>query len=141
MTTVPATVPARQFAMQAVHYFRKVVNFNDANISDATKSNPFGALPINASIQDVQVDVVTAFNAVTTNVLTVGTTTANANEIVAAADVSEAGIADTDVSRARGTILTAAAQVNLYVKYTQTGTAATAGKAIITITFIPDNDG
>lgn len=139
MTAIPQVVAARVGTTQQVNYYRKTINFNDALIS--APANPFGRLPLNAFIVDVQVEIVTAFNAATTNVLTIGTTTASANEIVSGVDVDEAGLADTDVSRARGTILTRTSELNLYYKYTQTGTAATAGKANVIVTYIPDNDG
>lgn len=136
--TVPKTFPARVGNTMSPMYFRKTINFNDANV--AAPTDPFGRLPINASIVDVQVEIVTVFNAVTTNVLTVGTTAASANEIVAAADVNEGATGVTKVTRGLGVSLTAAAEVNLYAKYTQSGTAATTGKAIVTILYIPDND-
>lgn len=139
MTTTPPTYPARSRHEQLVHYFRKTVNFDDGLIATPTTAGPFGRLPANAQILAVQVEIVTAFNAVTTNVLTVGTST-TANEIVAAGDVDETAVGVTDVLRGRGTALTAAAEVNLYAKYTQSGTAATAGKANIVITYATNND-
>lgn len=137
MTTVPATYPARGSHVQDVKYFRKTVNFNDANIAAGVK---FGRLPAGASIMDVSVEIVTAFNAVTTNVLTFGTTLASANEIVAAGDVNEGATGVTKVTRGFGVALTAAAEVDLYAKYTQTGTAASAGQAIFVMTFANNND-
>jgi hypothetical protein len=47
-------------------------------------------LPQNAFIENVLVEIVTVFNAGTTNVLTVGTVGATYNNIVAAGDVNEA---------------------------------------------------
>ena len=128
--------PARIHPSQQVHYYRVAVNYNDPNISTAQQ---FGTLPALASIINVQVDVVTAFNAGTTNVLTIGTTT-TANEIVAAADVNEGATGVTQVTRGYGRSLTASADTALYAKYTQSGTAASAGQAIVTIAYIPNND-
>lgn len=139
MTAVPQQVAARQLPNQQTHYIRKTINFNDPLISAPT--NPFGRLPKGAFITNVGIEIVTPFNAVTTNVVTVGTTTASANEIVAAADADETVAAFTNVPRARGRSLCATAEQNLYAKYTQTGTAATAGQAVVTIEYIPDNDG
>lgn len=139
MTAIPPQVAARVGTTQQTNYIRKVVNFNDALIS--APSVPFGRLPRNASIVRVAVEIVALFNAATTNVLTFGTTTASANELVAAADVNEGALGVTAVTRGLGVGLTAAAEVNLYAKYTQTGAAATAGQAIITVEYIPDNDG
>lgn len=151
MTTIPETLPARGGSTQEIRYYRKVVNFNDANIGSTTAPPKFGRLPAGAFITDVTVEVSTAFNAVTTNVLTVGTTAANANEIVNAGDVNEGVIGVTKVTRALGTTLTGGAgvgsaapavtsEVDLYVKYTQTGTAATAGVATILISYASNND-
>lgn len=140
MTAKPASVAARAFHLQAVHYYRHTINFNDANISNAAASDPFGALPLGAAIVGVQVEIITPFNAGTTNVLTVGTTTANANEIVAAGDVDETVAGVTIVTRTLGSSLARAAQQNLYAKYTQSGGAATAGQAIVTILYTANND-
>lgn len=139
MTAIPQQVASRVLANQQVHYYRKLINFSDANISSPV--NPFGKLPAGASISNVGVEIVTAFNAVTTNVLTVGITTASANEIVAAADLNAGAVGYTNVVRGRGQSLMATASQYLYAKYTQTGTAATAGQAIVTIEYIPNNDG
>ncbi len=136
MTTVPATYPARGAHVQNKMYFRKTVNFSDANIGAGVK---FGRLPANAFITRVQVEVSTAFNAGTTNVLTFGTST-NANELVAAADINEAATGVTDVTRGLGTSLTAAGEVDLYAKYTQSGTAATTGVATLVLEFATNND-
>lgn len=151
MTTIPETLPARSSASQEVRYFRKVVNFNDANIGSATAPAKLGRLPAGAFITDVTVEIGTAFNAGTTNVLTVGTSAASANEIVAAADVNEGAIGVTKVTRALGTTLTGGpgigpnapavtSEVDLYAKYTQSGTAATAGVATIVIQYVSNND-
>ena len=151
MTTVPETLPARGGSTQELRYFRKVVNFNDANIGSSTAPPKFGRLPAGAFITDVTVEVSTAFNAGTTNVLTVGTSAANANEIVAAADVNEGVVGVTKVTRGLGTSLTggpgiganappSTSEVDLYVKYTQSGTAATAGVATIVIQYAGNND-
>lgn len=145
MTTVPATYPARGAHVQNKMYFRKTVNFSDANVATGIK---FGRLPAGAFITRAQVEVSTVFNAATTNVLTFGTTLANANEIVNAADINEAAIGVTDVTRALGTSLTGGpgsgltvtSEVDLYAKYTQTGTAATTGVATLILEFATNND-
>ena len=130
------TIPARELPSQTVHTYRATVNYNDPSISSGVQ---FGSLPASASIVDVQVEIVTAFNAVTTNVLTFGTTT-TATEIVNAGDVNEGATGVTKVTRGLGKSLTASGVTPLYGKYTQTGTAATAGVAIITILYVPNND-
>lgn len=131
------TVATRLNTTQQTSYYRATINFSDAGIATGIQ---FGTLPQGSSIVDVQVEIVTAFNAVTTNVLTIGTTLASANEIVAAADINELATGVTKVVRGLGQSLTATADTGLWAKYTQTGTAATTGQAIVTIQFIPNND-
>ena len=67
-------------ANQKLTYYRVTINFNDQNIGSAQQ---FGALPANAYIFAIDAYVTTAFNAGTTNVVTIGTTKASSNEIVA----------------------------------------------------------
>lgn len=130
------TFPARISPEQQVHYYRVTVNYSDANISTAQR---FGTLPMGSFITDLKCEIVTVFNAVTTNVLTLGTTT-TATELVAAGDVDELTAGVTTVTRGLGRGLTAAADTALYAKYTQTGTAATTGVATCVIAYIPNND-
>lgn len=131
--TMPAFPQSRRQGFQGVNTLRKTVNYNDAGISSG---NAFAeSLPVSAFILSVTVEIVTAFNAATTNVLTVGTNSTSYNDIVAAADVAEGSTGVTDVTRARGRSLAATAEKPVFVKYTQSGTAATAGVAVIVITY------
>lgn len=133
MTTGVLGTAARQDPRQVVNTLKKTVNFNDGAIAVGNGfDNP---LPQGAFISRVLVEIVVAFNAVTTNVLTVGTVGATFNNIVAAADVNEAVVGVYDVTRALGRSLTAAADVLPVAQYTQTGTAATTGQAIILIEY------
>jgi hypothetical protein len=133
MTTGVLGTNARQDPRQVANTLKKIVNYNDAGISTGLAfDNP---LPQNAFILRVLVEIVVTFNAVTTNVLTVGTVGAAYNNIVAAADVNEGVAGVYDVPRALGRALTAAGDVLPYAMYTQTGTAATQGQAIIVIEF------
>jgi len=133
MTTGVLGTNARQDPRQVANTLKKTINWNDPGVIAGTPfDNP---LPQNAFILRVLVEIVVAFNAATTNVLTVGTVGATYNNIVAAADVNEAVAGVYDVTRALGRALTAAADVLPYAQYTQTGTAATAGQAIIVIEF------
>lgn len=142
MTTVPPTFSARDQGayQQTPKYFRKLVNFNDANIATGVK---FGRLPANVFLIRATCQIIVAFNAVTTNVLTFGTTT-TANEITAAGDINEATLNTLQAclnSGATGLQLTTATENDLYAKYAQTGTAATAGQAIWVLEYINNNDG
>lgn len=129
----------RQTQYQVVHTLRITVNFNDAGIATG---NPKQWLPAGAILTGTDVMIDTVFNAVTTNVLTVGTNGPSTyDNIVAAADASEAAVALTQNIKPTGTALgklTAAAQV--FAKFTQSGTAATTGKAYVIIKYSVDND-
>lgn len=131
MATGTLGTNARQDPRQVLNTLKKTVNYNDPGIATGVAfDNP---LPQNAFIENVLVEVVVAFNAVTTNVLTVGTVGAAYNNIVAAADVNEAVAGVYQVTRGLGRSLTAAGDVLPYAMYTQSGGAATAGQAIIVI--------
>lgn len=123
---------ARAQHTQVVNTFRKTVNYNDPGISAGVKGF---TLPLGAFIVSVLVEIVTAFNAASTNVLTVGTNATSYNDIVAAGDVDEGSLAVTAVTRAYGRSLCATAAKDVYFKYTQSGTAASAGVAVIVIQY------
>ena len=74
-----AQATPRQFHTQQVHYLRKTVNWNDANIATGVL---MGTLPNGAQIVDIAVNVVTAFNAGTTNNLLLGTAAGGNGAIV-----------------------------------------------------------
>lgn len=134
-----STTTARQTQFQLVHYLRIAVNFNDTGIGSGVAKQ---TLPAGAIIIGTDVNILTAFNAVSTNVLTAGINgpTTN-NNIVAAGDVDETAVALTQNVKPTGTALVSlAADSIVYVMYTQTGTAATTGAAIIIIKYIPNND-
>lgn len=131
------TGTARQYHTQQVHYLRKTVNFNDPGIGSGVC---MGTLPAGAMVIDAVTRVETVFNAVTTNVLTAGTNSSSYDNIVGSADVTEG-----TTGGYRAAVLTAAAtsyasDTDVFVKYTQTGTAATTGKATIVIAFVVNND-
>jgi len=132
----------RYLGIDAVHYYRVTINYNDANISTAQK---FGALGANAFINRIECHVTTTFNAVSSNAVTFGTST-SANEIVAASGanasitLSSATYQDLSAAAGLGVQVTSGGDVTLYAKYTQTGTAATQGSVTCVIEFIPNND-
>jgi hypothetical protein len=129
-------VAPRLHVSHQMPYFRATVAFNTVNIGTAGKV-PLGTLPEGAIVTGMLVKVTTAFNAATTNVLTVGTA-ADDDAIIGAADVDETTIATTLTFAGVG--YKASAVTPLFIKYTQTGTAATAGEADIILWFCPDND-
>ncbi len=125
---------ARQDPRNVSNTIRKTVNFNDVGIGTGVAIGP-DALPQGAFILGVWVEIVTVFNAVTTNVLTVGTNAASYNNIVNAGDVNETATGVTQVTRGLGRSLAAAGDTQVFVMYTQSGTAATTGQAVIVIEF------
>ena len=90
-----------------------------------------GTIPAGAIVIGTLVDVETVFNAATTNVLVVGTASDD-DHYVAAGDVDETTAAGTWVTDKSETV---SADTAVYAKYTQTGTAATTGKARVTILY------
>ena len=129
-----AQATPREFHTQQVHYLRKTVNWNDANIATGVL---MGTLPNGAQIVDIAVNVVTAFNAGTTNNLLLGTA-AGGNQIATTGDTA-AGAAGFKRATTGGA-LSLAADTDVYATYTQTGTVASAGKANIIIAYAPNND-
>jgi len=139
MPTNTAATNAREYQSHQTHYLRKTVNYNDPNIATGIPFSNY--LPKGAQILDTYVNIITAFNAGTTNVLTVGQNASSYNDIVGASDVDETAVAMTAVLTG-GKLDLSAGEVQPYVKYAQTGTAATAGKARIVITYaLANNDG
>ncbi len=129
-------VAPRSTVTQQVPYFRASVAFNTVNIgSDGMV--PLGTLPAGAIVTHAIVKVTTAFNAATTNVLTVGTL-ASVDAVLAAADIDETVVQTTVTFAAAG--YSVAVDTPLFIKYAQTGTAATAGAATIILFFVPNND-
>jgi len=108
------------------------VAFDTASIATGVS---MGTVPDRAIILPHHVNVTTAFNAATTNVLIVGTATDD-NHYVAAGDVDETTIAFTS------NITTGCEEVSaiteILVQFTETGTAATTGAATVIIPYLID---
>jgi hypothetical protein len=138
MATGTAATTARQSAEQQVHYLRFTVNYNDAGIATG---NGKQYLPKGAVIIGTDVVVTTAFNAGTTNVLSIGTEASTYTNIVTTAQAVagtpglKANLAPTGL--ALGPL---AADAQVFALYTQTGTVASAGVAVVVIKYIPNND-
>lgn len=101
-----------------------------------TAAVTIGTLPAGAQIVDVNIDVTTAFNAGTTNTVTVGKT-GSAAEFVTATSVGSAGrasVATTGVYSAWANVGTSDVDYAT-VTFSQTGTAASAGAARVTIVY------
>jgi hypothetical protein len=139
MATGTAATTARQSAEQQVHYLRFTVNWNDTGIATG---NGKQYLPKGAVIIGTDVNIVTtAFNAATTNVLSIGTEASTYTNIVTTAQAIagttglKQNLAPTGLA-----LVPLAADSQVFALYTQTGTAATAGQAVVIVKYIPNND-
>lgn len=130
--TTPSFPPARKDPRQVVNTLKRVLNYND---SDAALAGFANGLPSGAFIVSVQVYVVTAFNAGTTNPITVGTNATSYNNIAQSGDITNASATMSSPTRGLGTAVTASGDVAVYATYVPTGTAPTAGQAVIVITY------
>lgn len=103
--------------------FAGSIAFDTENASDGVVLTK---LPANIVITRAVAVVNTAFNAATTNVLTVGTND-DVNDILGTSDITEGTAAVYN----KQTFIEYNAKKTVKAKYTQTGTAATAGEADI----------
>lgn len=104
------------------------VNFDTAGVADGILLCTIQASPEKPVLLEPQIEVVTAFDAGTTNVLTLGTDAASANQLLASGDVTEGtpGFYPAGAGVGKKRLI---ANTNIYVKYAQTGDAAEAGAA------------
>lgn len=131
-----ASGTARNDGTQNVHFIGKDITFATTGIGTADTVK-VGRVPAGSMLMPTQVRITTAFNAATTNVLTVGQNASANTDIVAAGELNEGATGVTIV--ATGCALTFASDTDIYVRYTQTGTAATTGAASIIIPYFPPN--
>lgn len=136
--TTPVAPPARETHSQAINWLFKTVNFNDPNIAAGVAFD--FSLPVGAFITGVFVEVATAFNAASTNTFTVGTNSTSFNDLFAVGDGPGNGgtsfsVGTTQALRGIGGSIAATAGKSPFVKYVQTGTAATTGKAHVLIQY------
>ena len=137
-TNDTGTPKGRENVPQTVCYIRKKVTFADAGVSAGV---PVEWLRKGSIILGTDVVVTAAFNAATTNVLTVGTNSTAYDNIAAAADITEGSTGLTQNIKPTGAALgPLASDSQVFVKYTQSGTAATTGEAYIIIKFVNDRD-
>ncbi len=121
--------PARKLHTQQIHQISVNVAFNTPGASGGIQ---VGTLPAGAALDKTTVLTTTAFNAATTNTLSVGTTPTGTNLINATAAGSVARV-DTVVPIAAAGPL--AADTPIYVSYASSGTAATTGAATVIVTY------
>lgn len=110
-------------------FYAGTVKFDTEGISEGVK---ICDIPEGLIFTKAVAKVKTAFNAATTNVLTVGFET-DKNELLGTSDVTEgtAGIYTKELWVEGGS------NNAIYAKYTQTGTAATTGEAEIYLMVVP----
>lgn len=133
--TTPSFPPSRRDPRQVTNTLKRTLNFND---SDIAQFSFFSALPGGAFITKVYIEIVTAFNAGTTNPITVGTNSTTFNNIIASGDntpgtpqVYSPALAIGKYGRS----LAAAGDVAVFGTYIPTGTAPTTGQAVIVIEY------
>lgn len=98
-------------------------------------------LPANSQIYQIAVDVTTAFDAGTTNTFDIGDGS-TADQYADALAVGSAArvLATSDVSQIPNLIDIGSSDVNVTVTYNQSGTAATAGAATVTVLYLQNNN-
>lgn len=121
-------ISARDNGFTQIQYIKGDLSWNTPGITTGVK---IGTLPQNAELLPGKWKVVVAFDG-TTPILVIGTTQANANEILAAGDIAEgtpgAGVANTGLN-----INTATGPVDIWAKLTAAG--ATQGRAVIILPY------
>lgn len=133
MATGTAGTNARDVMIPVQQVIAFVLNYNTTGAASGVQ---IGTIPANAVIQNWRVNVETAFNAGTTNPITIGTG-ATGEQVAAAASITSgtAGVYTGSPAAAAGWKQQTADQA-LYASYIPTGTAASAGKAIITVSYV-----
>jgi hypothetical protein len=106
----------------ATRLIRATVLFSDTTVT-------LGALKAGEVVSQVWAEVITAFNAGTTNVLTVGIT-GTTNKYLGTADVTE-GTPGVYPTGGAGPFAAAAADTSIIATYAKTGTTPTTGRAVV----------
>lgn len=142
----------RFFQTQQTSYIRTTLTFNmcvqSSNVCKIKLAN--ASLPYNSIVKAVNLYVYTAFNSTSSDTLTLGTTSANANEIVSSTMSlhSQATVAGSVVSTSYLSTGNTTAQsgsnggFDLWAAWTAgTGNTATTGLASLVVEYYPPNDG
>lgn len=112
------------------------VAFNTALVAAGILLCTIRATPDHPVLLEFFAEVGTVFNAASTNVLTLGTDAASANQILASGDIDESTVGFYPASNAIKK-LRIIADTPIYMKYVQTGTAASAGAGLFYIKVTP----
>lgn len=110
--------------------------FDTTGIADGVKQCTILASATHPVLLEIFAEVITAFDAGSTNVLTAGTDAADANQLLAAADITEGtpGFYPAANATVKKRLV---ADTDIYLKYTQTGDAAEAGEALFYLRLTP----
>ena len=139
-TNTPGST-ARQDPRNVQNTIRALLNFGDPGVSAGVQ---IGVLPLGAFLTGWWFEVVTGFNAGTTNPVTVGTNATNYNNIMQAGDNTPGTpgiyrdpiVAGPPSTEARlGRSFAAAGDTPVFMKYAPTGTAASAGQGVFVLEF------
>lgn len=138
------TNPVRHPEDTGIQTVRRTVTWNMTDTGGLAIGSgngiPIGALEAGTIPLHCHVTIETAFNAGTSNTFVVGTVDDDDGFAVAASTLSGATGFKGNLTGALTGIPLAADKV-VYVKFTQTGTAASAGKAEVVLTLVPKRDG
>lgn len=132
VATLNTSTPGRDVGYQVDQVLRKTVNYSD------TAPVIIGGLPANAVVVNGSVHVTTAFNAGSTNVISIGYTDATASAASAFASAMACGALGTtpfdDLSTSAALPLSRA--TNVTATYAQTGSAATTGACEVVVRYV-----
>jgi len=130
-TSLNSAVAYQDFIYKAAQCIIGTLNF------DSAATVTLGGLPAGAAIIGVVVVTTTAFNATTTNTISVGiinaSGTATAAYAVSAQDITAAGPKNVTLA---STCLPLATNSTITCAYGQSGTAATAGQSKVIVRFV-----
>lgn len=134
MATGTAGSTARQYHTQQVHYLRRGFSYTDDGSTLDIGTVPAGAIVINAGVI-----VKTAFNAGSTNVLDIGTSS-DTDGFATDLALGTIGRVLADEMATSNDLGPYAADTLIQCVVDLTGTAASAGEGEVFIEYIPDND-
>lgn len=127
------TTPARKFSANVAHCVRGRVTLGDTGLTTGIE---IGKIPAASFVIGTIISIDTVFNAATTNVLQVGTSTTA--DLFATSTESGSGVAGIKaLAHGAATTANVAADSSVLVKFTQTGTAATTGTADVCVMYYP----
>jgi hypothetical protein len=150
-STDPRQPVPRQFNTQQTAYIRTTFAYNSCVQSSnvCTVKVKTASLPYNAAILRVIANVLTAFNSTSTDVFTLGTTSANANELVSSGcSIHAQGVVVCTVAAGANSAIGATTSpsganggFDMYMKWTGGGGTPSAGLASIVVEYVMPNDG